>query len=128
MPTTGLSEADIERLVAEAVDMAEDDVARRALADAKVKAEGLLYSAERALGEFGHVLSDDERAVLTADLDECKRAIEEGQLSEVEDAVARLEASAQQIGEAIYAAAAVDPGDPVAGSEPIPDEGEGEVG
>ena len=35
----------------------------------------------------------------------CRQAIEGGTADEVEDAVARLEASAQQIGEAIYAAA-----------------------
>jgi molecular chaperone DnaK len=116
MPTTGLSEEDIQRLVAEADDQAEADIARRLLADARNKAEGLLYSAERALKEFGHSLGEDERAVVEADLVDCKRAIEDGTLEEVEDAVSRLEASAQQIGEAIYAAA---------GASPLDDSGEG---
>jgi molecular chaperone DnaK len=117
MPTTGLSEADIERLVSEAVEMAEDDVQRRALADARNKAEGLLYSAERAMAEFGHVLSDEEREILAQDLENCRIAIEGGVLADVEDAVARLEVSSQQIGEAIYAAAS-------AGASDMPGEGE----
>jgi molecular chaperone DnaK len=112
MPTTGLSEDDIQRLLAEAEAQADADVARRQLADARNKAEGLLYSAERALKEFGHTLGEDERAVVEVDLVDCKRAIEDGTLAEVEEAVARLEASAHQIGEAIYAAA---------GSAPIDD-------
>jgi molecular chaperone DnaK len=116
MPTTGLSEHDIERLVAEAESMADEDVQRRALADARNKAEGLLYSAERALAEFGHMLDEDQRATLQQDLADCRTAIEGGVVGEVEEAVARLEVSAHQIGEAIYAAAST------AG------EGEGEVG
>jgi molecular chaperone DnaK len=105
MPTTGLSEADIERLVQESVDMADFDVARRALADAKVRGESLLYSSERALAEFGAMLDPDELAALSQEIAECKAIIEGGTLAEVEAAVERLEQSAQRVGEAIYATA-----------------------
>jgi len=105
MPTTGLSETDIERLVAESLELAEMDQARLALADARNRAESLLYSSERALAEFGELLDPAERDILAADLAECRRATEEGTLDEVEDAIRRLEESAQRIGETIYAAA-----------------------
>jgi molecular chaperone DnaK len=105
MPTTGLSEADIERLVQESVDMADFDVARRSLADAKVRGESLLYSAERALAEFGAMLDPDELAQISQEIGECKEIIETGALADVEAAVDRLEQSAQRIGEAIYATA-----------------------
>jgi molecular chaperone DnaK len=104
-PTTGLSEADIERLVAEGVEMADADVIRRQLVEARNKGEGLLYSSEKAMEEFGTLLPDDERQFLTTELAECKAAIEGNDLAAVQDAVARLEVSAQRIGEAIYAAA-----------------------
>jgi molecular chaperone DnaK len=105
MPTTGLSDADIERLVQESVDMADFDVARRALADAKVRGESLLYSAERALAEFGAMLDPDELAQITQEVAECKAIIETGALADVQAAVEQLEQSAQRIGEAIYATA-----------------------
>jgi molecular chaperone DnaK len=105
MPTTGLSEADIERLVQESVDMADFDVARRSLADAKVRGESLLYSAERALAEFGAMLDPDELAQISQEIAECKEIIETAALADVEAAVDRLEQSAQRIGEAIYATA-----------------------
>ena len=104
-PTSGLSEADIERLVLESVEMADIDQNQRRLVDARNKGEGLLYSAERALTEFGHMLGPEDYEALQSDLITCRQAIEGGSADEVEDAVARLEASAQQIGEAIYAAA-----------------------
>jgi molecular chaperone DnaK len=105
LPTSGLSEADIARLVQESEEMAEFDQARRALVDARNRAESLLYSAERALGEFGGMLDPDEMAQITAEIAECKAVIDTGQLAEVEEAVERLEQSAQRIGEAIYASA-----------------------
>jgi molecular chaperone DnaK len=104
-PTSGLSEADIQRLVQESVDMASDDMDRKLLADARNRAESLLYSAERALAEFGEMLPEDERATITSDVADCRNSVENGDLAEVEAAIARLETSAQRIGEVLYAAA-----------------------
>ena len=67
-----------------------DDVERRAV---------------RALAEFGNVLGDGDRAQLERDLAECKQAVESGGLEDVRSALVRLEASAQKIGELIYAQA-----------------------
>jgi len=105
LPTSGLSDRDIERLVQESVDLADADAERRGLADAKNRAESLLYSAERAIAEFGAMLDPDELAQISEEIAECKVIIESGPLPEVEAAVDRLEQSAQRIGEAIYAAA-----------------------
>jgi len=104
-PSTGLSEYDIERLVAESTQMAEDDQIRRLLAEARNKAEGLLYSSEKAMAEFGALLPEDEREFLVQELAECRAGIEGDDLAYVQETVERLEVSAQRIGEAIYAAA-----------------------
>jgi molecular chaperone DnaK len=109
-PTTGLSEGDIERLVTESVEMADADVIRRQIVEARNKGEGLLYSSEKAMEEFGALLPDDEREFLVVELAECRAAIGGDDLVAVQDAVARLEVSAQRIGEAIYAAAEPAPG------------------
>jgi molecular chaperone DnaK len=122
LSTSGLSEADLDRLLQESIDMAEFDQARRTLADAKNRAESLLYSAERAMTEFGHVLTPEELAEIADEITTCKQVIESGQLGEVEDAVARLEVAAQRIGEAIYATA-----DAAAASDGAPDGGGGDV-
>ena len=107
-PTSGLSETDIPRLVQESVDNAGDDMDRRLLADARNRAESLLYSAERALAEFGEMLPEDERAAITSDVADCRNSVETGDLSEVEAAIARLEVSAQRIGEVLYSASGGD--------------------
>jgi molecular chaperone DnaK len=106
MPTSGLSEHDIQRLVQESVEMADFDLTRRAMADARNRAESLLYSAERAIAEFGAMIDPDELASISAEIAECKGTIEAGALADVEDAVQRLEQAAQRVGEAIYSSAA----------------------
>src|SRR5690606_37776498 len=100
-----LSENDIQRLVDESSEMAESDQIRRALAEARNKGEGLLYSSERAMEEFGRLLPDEEREYLLPELAECKAALEAEDLGYVQDTVARLEDAGQRIGDAIYAAA-----------------------
>ncbi|HTM21914.1 MAG TPA: molecular chaperone DnaK [Kofleriaceae bacterium] len=105
VPTTGLNEAEISRIVSEAEQLRDADAVRVQLAAARNKAEGLLYTAQRALGEFGDVLGPAEKRNLEEDLEECRRVIEQGQLAEVQAAVERLEISAQRIGEIIYARA-----------------------
>jgi molecular chaperone DnaK len=110
-PTTGLSDADIERLVLESEAMQDDDAIRRLLVEARNKAEGLFYSSDKAIEEFGGLVPDDEREMLLAELAYCREAIAGDDLAVVEDAVARLEVAAQRVGEAIYAAADSSGGD-----------------
>ncbi len=104
-PTTGLSEDDIERLVLESEQMQDDDAIRRLIIEARNKAEGLFYSSDKAMEEFGTLLDPNERETLLLELEDCRAALQTDDLAVVEDAVARLEVAAQRIGEAIYAAA-----------------------
>src|ERR1700733_3688671 len=104
-PTTGLTDDDIDRLVAESSELQDVDAVRRLLVEARNKAEGLFYSSDKAMAEFGGMIPPDEREALVVELAECRAAILGDDLTLVEDAVARLEAAAQRIGEAIYAAA-----------------------
>ena len=104
-PTTGLTENDIDRLVAESETMQDADAVRRLIVEARNKAEGLFYSSDKAMAEFGAMLPAEEQSFLATELAECRAALESDDLATVEDAVARLEVAAQRIGEAIYAAA-----------------------
>jgi molecular chaperone DnaK len=106
MPTSGLSHADLDRLLSESAEMAELDQVRRRIADARVKGEGLIHSSERAVAEFGEILDEHERELLLSELADCRVGLDSDDLMTVEEAVARLEVSAQQLGEAIYAASA----------------------
>ncbi len=115
-PTSGLTEDDINRLVTESGEMQDHDAVRRLLVEARNKAEGLFYSSDKAMAEFGPMIPPEEHEFLVNELAECRAALETDDLTLVEDAVARLEVAAQRIGEAIYAAADVGGGDAEGGA------------
>ncbi len=127
--TSGLSENEINRIIGEAEDSAQQDQERRALADARNRATSLMYTSQRALSEFGELLSEEERLNLEEDLVECQALVENGTLEELEPVLLRLEASAQRIGEIIYSQVE-DPGAPdqmMAEDDLPPDESASEV-
>ncbi len=116
VPSSGLSDDEVCRIVEEAAVSADADRERRALAEVKNQAESLLYTSERALGEFGDVLGPAELADLEQDLEDCRRVIDNGSIDEVREVLQRLELSAQRIGEIIYSRAA-DSADDVSGGD-----------
>ena len=103
LPTSGLTEPQIEGIIAEAEQNVQEDKVRREVAELRNQAETLLYTAERALAEYGQVLPPDERDLIERDLGELKRAVVEGNPEELRALIVRLEVSAQRIGELIYA-------------------------
>jgi molecular chaperone DnaK len=103
VPTSGLTEQQIQDIVAEAETAAGDDVRRKELAELRNQAETLLYSAERSLAEYGNLLGPEDRAALERDIAECKQMIETGTVEQIREITYRLEASAQKIGELVYA-------------------------
>jgi molecular chaperone DnaK len=103
VPSSGLNEQQIVEIIAEAERTQEDDKLRKEVADLRNQAESLLYTSERALQEFGSVLSEEDRLVLENDLTDCKRLVEHGSAVQLREVLLRLETSAQKIGELIYA-------------------------
>jgi Fe-S protein assembly chaperone HscA len=59
-PTYGLSEAEVERMIEESLEHAEEDVAARMLIDARNEADTVLRATEKALVQGADVLEADE--------------------------------------------------------------------
>jgi molecular chaperone DnaK len=72
--SSGLTEDEVQSMIAEAEEARADDVKKRELADVKQNAEGLSYTTEKALEEYGHVLDDEDKADIEAYLEELKTA------------------------------------------------------
>jgi molecular chaperone DnaK len=60
-PAGGLSQTEIDRIIKEASNFAEQDHQRREIAQVRNRLEGMLASNERVLAEFGEALAPDER-------------------------------------------------------------------
>jgi molecular chaperone DnaK len=105
-PTSGLTEAEIARFIAEADQHRAEDVEKKDWADLRNNAETLMYGAERAIEEFGAKLDDAAKGAVKRELDTCKRIIETSKdLTAAREAVSRLETEAHKLFEALQGGA-----------------------
>ncbi len=100
----GLADADIERMVKEAEQFAEEDKNRRAAAEAKNQAESLIHSTERQLAEHGDKVSADVKSEIENALTEAKAAVESNDAEQMTQKTNALAQAAMKLGEAMYAA------------------------
>jgi molecular chaperone DnaK len=98
-PTSGLSEAEIERFIAEADANRAADLAKKELADLHNSAETLIYGTEHTLQEFGAKLDGEARTHVESALEECKRTIEAepDNVTRLRAAIDRLETEAHTL-------------------------------
>jgi molecular chaperone HscA len=68
-PSHGLTDEEIEQMLLDSIDHAEDDMQRRLLAEQQVEARRLLIDGAKQLQENGDLLTADERATLKAQMD-----------------------------------------------------------
>ena len=66
---SGLTEQDIERMIADAKSHASDDKHKRELADLKNQSDGLIYTTEKALEEYASMLQPKDREEIAADME-----------------------------------------------------------
>ncbi|MFO0725234.1 MAG: molecular chaperone DnaK [Myxococcota bacterium] len=100
--SSGLSEQEIERMVKEAEDKADEDKNKKELADQRNMADALMYTTERSLEEYASYLKADDIKEIKDDLAALKRVYESTDLDKLRAAVQRLEGSAHRIAEAMY--------------------------
>lgn len=102
---TSLSEEDIERMVKDAEEHAEQDKARREAAETRNQAETSAYSIEKLIKENGDKLPEDVKTEVQGDVDAVKAALEGDDDDAVKAAFEKLQQSQTKLGEAIYASA-----------------------
>ena len=103
--SSGLTEEEIDQMVAEAETHASSDKEKRAIAELKNNADGLIYTTEKSLEEFASELSEQDVTEIRGDLDALKGLLENEAELDAESlaaAIQRLEGSAYRIAEAMY--------------------------
>src|SRR5882757_212073 len=100
----GLADSDIEKMVKEAEQFADEDKKRRAAAEAKNNAESLIHSTEKQLAEHGDKVSAEVKTEIENALTEAKTAVESGDADDMQQKTAALTQAAMKLGEAMYKA------------------------
>ncbi|HEY0597955.1 molecular chaperone DnaK [Sphingopyxis sp.] len=98
----GLSDADIDQMVKDAEQFAEEDKTRREAAEAKNNAESLIHSTESQLREHGDKVDAGLKSEIEAAVAEAKTAVEGGDAAAMTEKAQALAQVAMKLGQAIY--------------------------
>ncbi|MDQ3478522.1 MAG: molecular chaperone DnaK, partial [Pseudomonadota bacterium] len=120
----GLADSDIEKMVKEAEQFAEEDKNRRAAAEAKNQAESLIHSTERQLAEHGDKVEAEVKTEIETAITEAKTAVESGDAEQMTAKTNALAQAAMKLGEAMYKA---QQGEADASAAPQPDSAEADA-
>ncbi len=129
---SALSKDDIDKMVKDAEQYAEEDRKRRETVEARNQAETLAHSTERFLAENGDKISDDVKAEVQADVDALNEALKGEDTGAIQAAAVKLGETSQKMGQALYEAAAAEAaaageGAPAGDGGPSSDEGDDDV-
>jgi len=107
---SALGKDDIDRMVREAEQYAEEDAQRREAVEARNQADGLVYTTEKFLGDNADKLPEEVKTEVQADADSLKATLENAEATseEINLGVTKLNESSQKMGAAMYAAAEAD--------------------
>ena len=98
----GLEQEEIDRMVAEAEQHAEEDKKRRELVDKRNQADGLLHATEKSLAEYGEKIESSEKAAIEEAIAALREAISGEDVVAMETASTKLQEVAMKLGEAMY--------------------------
>ncbi|TPG15258.1 molecular chaperone DnaK [Sphingomonas oligophenolica] len=98
----GLSDSDIDQMVRDAEQFAEEDKKRKAAAEAKNNAESLVHTTERQLADNGDKVDASLKAEIEAAIAETKTAVEGGDPDAMTEKSQALAQVAMKLGQAIY--------------------------
>ncbi|MEN6468835.1 MAG: molecular chaperone DnaK [Smithella sp.] len=110
--SSGLSDAEIEKLVRDAEAHAEEDKRRKELIEARNHADSLVYSVEKNVKEFGDKVDAAEKAKIEEAIAKVKKALEGDDLDAIKKSQDDLMNVSHKLAEAMYAKTSGGPGGP----------------
>jgi len=101
--SSGLTEAEIQRMVKDAEAHAADDKKQLELVIARNQLDALLHSAKKSLTEYGEKIGADEKSKIEAALKDAEEALKSDDKATIDAKTQALEQAAQKLGEKMYA-------------------------
>jgi molecular chaperone DnaK len=102
---TALPKDDIDRMVREAEQYAEEDRRRRETAETKNRADQLVYQTEKSLKDYGEKISDEDRQAVEKALTDLKEKLAGDDVVAIRNATEALQQASYKLAEAVYAQA-----------------------
>ena len=99
---SSLSKEDIDRMMRDAEQHAEEDKQRREEAEVRNNAEALVYQTEKFLADNAENVPEDAKSNVEEPLNELKKAIEDNDLAAMKSATDKVAQASQALGAAMY--------------------------
>lgn len=100
--SSGLSEAEVEKMKKDAEAHEAEDKTRRELVDARNQADNLIYNAEKSLKEYEDMVSSEDRSTIESGINNLKESVKNDDLDSIQKAINTLSESMQIIGKVAY--------------------------
>jgi len=102
--SSGLSEEEIQRMVQDAEEHADEDKKAMELVTARNQLDALIHSTKKSLEEYGAELTDDEKSAIETAMKEAEEAVKGDDQEAITAKSEALATAAQKLGEKMYAA------------------------
>jgi molecular chaperone DnaK len=109
---SALPKDDIERMMREAEQYAEEDRSRKEAAETRNSAEQLVYQTEKFLADNADKLPDEAKSNVDGPMADVKKALEGDDIDAIRTSSEALATASQSLGAALYAQAQAEGGDP----------------
>jgi len=98
----GLSEEEVEKMVNDAEQFAEEDKAKRESVEVKNQAETLVYSTEKSVSELGEKLPEEEKTKIEACSEQLKKSLESDDIDAIKSDLEALTQASHKMAELLY--------------------------
>jgi len=100
--STQLTKEEVDRMVRESQEKAQEDERARELAETRNRAESMVYATEKSLKELGDKVSSSDRSDAESAIQAVREAMNGDDKAAIEAALSKLEASAHKLAEQLY--------------------------
>jgi molecular chaperone DnaK len=101
--SSGLSDEEVEQMVADAASHVEEDKLFRERVDARNQADGLIHAAEKTLSEAGDKVDGEERLAVENAVSDLKAVLDDGDKETIEAKTAALAEASGAVAQKLYA-------------------------
>jgi len=102
IPSSGLSDSEIEEMVRQAELHRDEDARNRELIETQNKADTLIFASEKALSEAGDKISPEIQAEVKSRIEALKTAKVSDEVETIRASIDELSLTLQKIGQAMY--------------------------
>jgi molecular chaperone DnaK len=100
--SSGLTKEEIDKMMQDAQEHASEDHKRREEAEARNRADSLIYSTEKLLRENKEKVGDTDRQAIEAAVESLKKVLEKGSAEDINRAIEELTRASHKVAETLY--------------------------